>query len=840
MLQAWSHGGFWREPIDMTLTPHARLGHYEILNSLGAGGMGEVYLAEDTRLGRKVAIKLLPQHALSDEHSQRRLVREARAAAGLDHPNICSIHEVGEQNGQTFIVMQNIEGETLASRIHKKPLELKESLDVAVQVADALAEAHSHGIIHRDIKPQNIMITARGQAKVMDFGLAKLVEQQTTESQVMTQSMLTEPGAILGTLPYMSPEQLKGEGLDARSDIFSFGAVLYEMVSGHQPFASESAAATTSAILTREPPPLARYSREVPAELERIVSKAVCKDREKRYQVVKDLALDLKSLREEIEFEDKLERSRPMDREIVTAAATSRSQLASDSGDQSKVQTGLITAPATSNATPGARRHVGRAIFALAALVITVAAIAYFTVGRNESAIDSLAVLPFVNVSTDSSTEYLSDGITESLINSLSQLPNLRVISRTSVFRYKGENTDPESVGRELKVKALLLGRVVQRGDKLSISAELVDALNNSHLWGEQYNRNLSDILSVQEEIAKEISRKLRLRLSGAQQQLLTKSSTGDVEAYQLYLQGRYYWNKLAEEDTKKAIEYFNRAIARDPSYALAYAGLADCYSHLVLFGSSPPKDTFPKAKAAAIKAIELDDMLAAAHSALGRVRLYFDWDWQAAESEFKRAIELNPNDAITREAYGGYLRATGRLDESLTETRLAQELDPLSSLMSASVGWALFYSGRYDEAIAQFRRTQEMDPTYGNPHWGVGRSLVQKGMYKEAIAEMERGGTNFATPLGSPGHAYALMGDKVEAERLLSEARSDPLRALDAAYIYVGLGQNDQAFTWLQKAFEERSPWLAFSLKPDPRFYGLRSDPRFQDLLRRVGHTQN
>src|SRR6266404_8895187 len=519
------------------------ISHYRIIKKLGAGGMGEVYLAEDTMLDRKVAIKFLPSESSNDVNANRRLIREAKAAATLDHPNICAIHEINEEGGRSFIVMQYVEGETLDCKIKTQPLDLPEALAIGVQIADAISEAHTRGIIHRDIKPQNIMITARGQAKVMDFGLAKLVEQQTTESQAMTQSILTEAGAIVGTLPYMSPEQLKGESLDARSDIFSFGAVLYEMVSGHQPFASESAAATTSAILTREPPPLARYSREVPAELERIVSKAVCKDREKRYQVVKDLALDLKSLRERIEFEDKLERSRPMDGEIVTAAATSRNQMVADSGDQSTVQTGLITAPVTSDAIAKTRRHLGRAIFALAALVITVAAIAYFTGGRNERAIDSLAVLPFVNVSTDSSTEYLSDGITESLINSLSQLPNLRVISRTSVFRYKGENTDPESVGRELKVRALLLGRVVQRGDNLSISAELVDALNNSHLWGEQYNRNLSDILSVQEEIAKEISRKLRLRLSGAQQQLLTKTSTEDVEAYQLYLQGRYYWN---------------------------------------------------------------------------------------------------------------------------------------------------------------------------------------------------------------------------------------------------------------------------------------------------------
>ena len=616
--------------------------------------------------------------------------------------------------------------------------------------------------------------------------------------------------------------------------ISSASGWLYEMMSGHHPFAAETPAATISSTLTREPVPLARYSREVPAELERIVSKALRKDREERYQGIKDLALDLKSLKEQVEFEVKLERSLPPETDRGAKAAPSGRQAKFDTSDQPTVQTSYIAAPAAS-VIAEVKRHKGPVIFAIAALAITVAAIAYLIGGRAERAIDSLAVLPFVNVSADSNTEYLSDGLTESLINRLSQLPNLRVISRTSVFRYKGKDADPESVGRELKIEALLTGRVVQRGDNLSISAELVDARNNSRLWGEQYNRKLSDILAVQEEIAKEISRKLQLRLSTSQQQLLTKVYTDNIEAYQYYLQGRYHWNKLAEEETKKAIEYFNRAVEHDPSYALAYAGLSDGYSNLVLFGSSPPKDTFPKAKAAAMKALELDGTLAAAHTALGRTRLHYDWDWEAAENEFKRAIELNPNDAIAREAYGNYLRAMGRFEESLKETKLGQELDPLSPYVSVSVGWILFYMRRYDEAIAQFRRTLEMDPDYGNPHWGIARAYVQKGMYKEAITEMERGGPNFGTPLGTPGHDYAVMGNRREAERLLGEARNDPLRTLDAAFIYVGLGQKDEAFEWLQKAYEARSPWLVFALKPDPRFDSLRSEPRFADLLRRM-----
>jgi eukaryotic-like serine/threonine-protein kinase len=616
------------------------LSHYRILSRLGAVGMGEVYLAEDTKLDRKVAIKFLTPEALTDEKAKSSLIREARAAAKLDHTNICSIYEVDEQDGQSFIVMQYIEGETLATRMLRQPLDLKEFLDVATQVADALVEAHSRAIIHRDIKPANIMITSRGQVKMMDFGLAKLVEQQTTHSGAMTQSILTKPGTILGTVPYMSPEQLRGERVDARSDIFSFGALLYEMVSGHQPFASGSAAATTSAILTREPQPLARYSKEVPPELERIVSKAICKDKEKRYQVVKDLALDLKSLREELEFKAKVGHSISPD--LAVPFATTREHAAVESADQPTVQTRYAAAPATSGIIADFKRHKGPLILAIGALAIAVGAVAWFTGGNNEGAIDSLAILPFVNVGADSNTEYLADGITESLISSLSQLTNLKVMSRSSVFRYKGREMDPQAVARELKVQAVLAGRIVSRGDSLAISLELVDARDNRQLWGEQYNRKFSDALAVQREISREVSEKLRLSLSRDEKGQLAKHQTENSEAYQLYLRGRFHFNKYTEEAVRKGIDYFHQALDKDPTYALAYVGLADSYIYL---GSDPlpPKEAFPQAKAYAEKALALNPALAEAHGSLGQVKLLYEWDWAGAERELQPALGLNP-----------------------------------------------------------------------------------------------------------------------------------------------------------------------------------------------------
>lgn len=772
-----------------------------------------MYLAEDTDLDRKVAIKVLPPGSVGDEQAKKRLVREAKAAAKLDHPNICAIHEVGEAEGQSFIVMQYVDGETLASRCQRKPLERREMLDIAVQMADGLAEAHSRGIIHRDIKPQNIMLTARGQVKVMDFGLAKVVQQQTTASEAGTESLLTEPGTVMGTVPYMSPEQVRGEILDTRSDIFSFGCVLYEMVSGRQPFASESAAATFSAILAREPQPLARYSTEVSSELERIVSKTLRKDKEERYQTIKDLLIDLKNLREELAFGAKLELAASPELSARAAIATGDRPAAVTTATESATRSGESVVRTTLSAdyvVSGIKRHKRGAVLVLIALMITVAAAVYFAIGSKSKAIDSLAVLPFVNLSADPDTEYLSDGISDSLISRLSQVPNLRMIARSSVFRYKGRETDPQTVGRELSVQAVLVGRVVQRADSLSISVELVDVRDNSHLWGEQYDGKLSDLLAVQKEIAKEISEKLRVRLTGEEQKRVTKSYTDNAQAYQLYLKGRYYWSKRTEEGLKKAIEYFNQAIEKDPNYALAYAGAADCYGQLGNFYVLSPEDAFLKANAAALKALEIDDTLAEAHTSRAFASTFYQWDWSAAEREYKRAIELDPNYATAHYFYSIYLAATERFNEAISEAKRAQELDPVSPVMTSNVGWIFHFARKYDLATGQFRDAIELDPTYFRAHRLLGLSYLQKKSYEEAIAAFQKSRTlsgDSPEETAYLGYAYSVAGMRGEAQSVIDELKEQSKRRYVSPYlmalIYEGLDEKDQAFVWLEKAYE-------------------------------------
>jgi TolB-like protein/Flp pilus assembly protein TadD/tRNA A-37 threonylcarbamoyl transferase component Bud32 len=822
------------------------ISHYRILNQLGAGGMGEVYLAEDTQLDRKVAIKFLPPESIADEQAKKRLVREARAAAKLDHPNICSIYEVGEEDGRSFIVMQYIEGETLASRIHREPLESKESLDIATQIADALAEAHAHNIIHRDIKPQNIMLTARGQVKVLDFGLARTVrEKRLMDTEAETESLLTAPGLVVGTVPYMSPEQVRGEELDARSDIFSLGALLYEIVTGTQPFAAANAASTISTILTREPPPLARYSREVPAELERIVGKALRKDREQRYQTARDLRIDLKSLSEGLTFEAERKRSELTDVGSSPTAWTGGRQIAETAGLPMSATGDGVAAHTTFHAGQqigGFRKHMtafGAGILALIAL----AAIVIFLMAGGGKAIDSVAIMPFTNVGADPNTEYLSDGITESLISNLSRLANLKVMSHSSVFRYKGREIDPQAVGRDLKVRAVLTGRVVQRGDGLSISLELVDAQDNRQLWGEQYNRRLADVLQLQTEISREVSEKLRLKLTGEDQKRLAKPYTENTEAYQFYLKGRFYWSKFSEEGLKKAIEYFNQAIEADPNYALAYTGLANAYNVQGATGIAPPRDVWPKAKSALEKALAIDDTLAAAHSASGGMKLLFDWDWPGAERELTRAIQLNPNLADAHNLYGYYFQVIGRLDEATSEIKRAQELEPLSTEIGVDLASAYYYMRHYDAAIEQYRKTSELDPSLSPPPlFLLGQAIERKGMYDQAIAECQKALRIHAHDpaiVSVLGYVYAVSGRKSEAQKLLNELmdswKQRYFSPIDVALVYTGLGDKDQAFAWLDRAYEARDGQLIW-INVEPELDSLRSDARFTDLLRRIG----
>ena len=820
-----------------SLLPNSNISHYRIVSKLGAGGMGEVYLAEDTKLDRQVALKILPPEVADDKDRMDRFVREAKSASALNQPNIITIYEIGETEGMHFIATEYIQGETLHTQLKQSPLELRAALDIAVQMASALDAAHRVGIIHRDIKPENVMIRPDGLVKILDFGIAKLTFKKTEltdeEAATAVKPQGTSPGVIIGTANYMSPEQARGKDVGAQSDIFSFGIVLYEMVTGKRAFVGENALDVIGAILHTEPTPLNQLTPDLPHEIERIINKTLRKDPNTRYQTARDLLTDLKDARQELEFQDKLDR---------TVAPQSEAP---------KTQTIIPPAtdglrPPTSSAefiTQEVQKHkLGVVLGSLSVLALVAVGLwfFYFRASAANKAISSIAVLPFQNKSSDADTDYLSDGLAESLIYRLSQLPNLKVSPTSAVMRYKGQELDAQQIAKELGVQAVMSGRLIQRGENLSISVELVDAANNKIIWGEQYERKMSDLLATQREIASTITEKLQLKLSGENAKGITKKYTDSNEAYQLYLKGRYLWNQRTGESLKRATEAYNQAIEKDPGFALAYAALAETYVLFANYEVSSPADSMPQSKAAALRALELDDSLAEAHSALGWYLCQYEFDWIGGEKEFKRAIELNPNYATAHQWLASVFAQTKRFDDAQAEVKRAADLDPLSPIIAVNVAFDFWEARRYDEALKEFDRTLLLHPDFTVAQQGLCWTYSAMGKSELAITACRKALdlTKGAWDKGRLSMVLGTAGHTDDAKKLLQELQTEssqryiPKMALALAHL--GLNQKEEALSMIEQDVNEHGYWVG-SMGVEPEFDVLRSDPRFKALLKRA-----
>ena len=783
----------------MTLAVGQRLGKYRIERLLGQGGMGSVYLAFDTRLYRQVAVKIV-EGPLDGDDSPARILREARSAAALKHPGICTIYEVGVVDGIAFIAMEYVEGRSVDAKLHDGPLPIDEAVACAIQAADALAYAHAHDVIHRDLKAANVIISPNGQLEIVDFGLARRADPSMENAT--TYVSVASAGVAMGTPYAMAPEQVRGEPTDARTDIWALGVLLHEMLTAAKPFTAATLAELFSSILRDAPAPL---PATVPPGIAAVIERCLQKDPEARFKCAADVRAALESA----------------DRSLATAAL------------------------------PRRPTSLGRILVLAAGALVAVLTAEWYWQSTPALALNSVAVLPFAIVGGDGAVDYLGDGITDGLINSLAQASNITVVSRNAAFRFKGTDVDAQRAGQALKVRTAVTGRVARRGEDLSISVELIDVASNARIWGDTFNRKVSDLLTVQDEISTEITDALHLRLSGRERQGLTKRYTENTSAHQLYLRGRYEWNKKTPDGFNQGIKLFEEAIELDPNYAPAYAGLAAIYNNAANYNFSlfPPREAWAKAKVAAERAIQIDDSLASAHASLALVYYQWEWDWPAAEREFKRALELagsvpsmyEPAPSATNHWYAHFLMTMGRTDESLAAGRRALQLDPVDTAANAHQGWHYLWTRSYDQAVPLLQQAIEMYPAFSVNRWYLGMVYEQQGELDKALEQFDysvRVTSALPSMVALRGHALAMAGRRQDAEAVLDELLAQGQQRYVPPYpiaaIHAALGNHGAAFEWLEKAYVGRDSWLNY-VALDPRLDSLRADRRFTDLLHRM-----